>query len=55
MSKMNYLQSSSYWQDLAAATKVLFNQGFTETEIINEILLTIGECENITEEELDNG
>ena len=38
------------WQELSSSAKTLFKNGFTETEIINEILMAIGEAE----EELDS-
>jgi hypothetical protein len=42
---LNYIQLGTYFQDLCVATKILFKNGITETEIINEVLLAIGECE----------
>ena len=42
---LNHVQLDTYLQDLCVATKILFKNGITETEIINEVLLAIGECE----------
>ena len=39
------------FQDMCAAVKTLFKNGFTETEIMNEVLLAIGECEDEQENE----
>lgn len=33
------------FQNMCTAVKTLFKNGITETEIINEVLLAIGECE----------
>lgn len=48
--KLNHIQLGTYFQDLCISAKILFKNGYTETEIINEVLFAIGECEEEMEE-----